>query len=236
MARFLVYGLCDPRTGDIRYVGKTTRTLCQRLLSHCAPSHLRKTSHKINWVKSLLVCGLVPLIEELEVCASTEAMDEAERFHIKFWREMGAALTNATDGGDGFPASFKRPATFGQAISYAKRQRARPFIDQNGKIYLLLKDAATEVGASTGDISAMLMGKRCSVKGYVFSYVDQLNGKLPVYRPSRNPSKSFVDQYGRQYMSQVQAERMCGVSQAEISRALRGIPAFTKGFIFRYPD
>ena len=50
---FVVYGLSDPRTNELRYVGKTTQTLHRRLLRHVAPSYLKEATYKNNWLRGV---------------------------------------------------------------------------------------------------------------------------------------------------------------------------------------
>ena len=97
--RCFIYGLIDPRDGQLRYVGKSTSGM-KRPRSHVSPTHLSKEhTHKANWLRQLLSLGLKPDIEVLETCSSPEELSEAERFFIAYFRMVGANLTNLTDGG-----------------------------------------------------------------------------------------------------------------------------------------
>jgi len=97
--RFLIYGLIDPRDGQLRYVGKS----CEGLKRPRAHARRLKWDRGYcrNWVKSLADLGLRPSIEVLETCDSPEALIEAEQFHIAYFRMVGCNLTNLTAGGDG---------------------------------------------------------------------------------------------------------------------------------------
>jgi len=97
-----IYTLSDPRSGEIRYVGKTTDSLSGRLRNHKNES--KKTrSYKNNWVASLLVSGVCPVIEELEKISSFRDQDwqDAERFWISYLRMLGFRLVNSESGGWG---------------------------------------------------------------------------------------------------------------------------------------
>lgn len=97
----IVYALIDPRDGAVRYVGKTHRTAHRRLRRHLAPCYLVGDTHKERWVRVLLRLGLEPEIRVLERCDDADLLCERERAWIALYQTGGAALTNATPGGDG---------------------------------------------------------------------------------------------------------------------------------------
>jgi len=100
-SRFLIYGLIDPRDGQLRYVGKSL-TGMRRPIVHAEPARLRKDrTYKANWIRSLQAVGLDYEVEVLEECDTVDALNEAERFFIGYFRMVGARLTNLTVGGEG---------------------------------------------------------------------------------------------------------------------------------------
>jgi len=92
----IIYVLIDPTTNQIRYVGKTSQTLKQRLNNHLAPARLKKDSAKNVWLRSLKVR---PMIVVLEVCEKKNA-EAAEIFWIRLLKMVGNDLTNGTIGGN----------------------------------------------------------------------------------------------------------------------------------------
>lgn len=94
-----IYGLFDPRTGMLRYVGKT-RDLERRLINHLVPARLKANSHKNAWLRGLLRDGYRPVIEALEETTPAD-WPSAERFWITYMRAIGCPLTNGNDGGIG---------------------------------------------------------------------------------------------------------------------------------------
>jgi hypothetical protein len=92
-----IYGLLDPRTGELRYVGRTRQALQRRLLHHLQS---KDQTHRTAWIQSLVRDGVRPeiiLIEEVPVLESPAA----ERRWIANYRSAGARLVNCTDGGEG---------------------------------------------------------------------------------------------------------------------------------------
>ena len=96
-----IYGLMDPITNELRYVGKTQNSVEGRLKSHCSPKELNL--HKRNWIQKLLRSGHTPEIVVLETVKDNG--DEAEVFWIAYMKFLGCRLSNITSGGDGRPHS-----------------------------------------------------------------------------------------------------------------------------------
>ncbi len=99
-----IYGLFDPATQELRYVGKTIGSPFKRLLlGHLKEARTSpKITHKLNWLRSLLKLELIPEVEVLEGnIYGEEQLNEAEIWHIAYWKSLGCRLTNGTPGGDG---------------------------------------------------------------------------------------------------------------------------------------
>lgn len=93
---YLIYGLIDPRSRLIRYVGLSSSGL-QRPKAHrrrsCPDSYCRR------WVRSLQSLGLDYEIVVLEVVDNVSRLDKAERWWIAFGLALGWPLTNCMLGG-----------------------------------------------------------------------------------------------------------------------------------------
>jgi group I intron endonuclease len=91
-----IYGLEDPITKEVRYVGKSINP-DRRLKSHIHESR-RKNTHKECWINGLIKKGLTPGLLILEKCIGDEWI-ETEKKYIKKYEN----LTNLTEGGTGVP-------------------------------------------------------------------------------------------------------------------------------------
>lgn len=95
-----IYGLFDPRDGQLKYIGKTKGTLHGRLSGHINEVARGRTYlPRQKWLEGLLASNLKPEIELLEEV--TVDWQSAEQFWISYFRSIGASLMNATGGGEG---------------------------------------------------------------------------------------------------------------------------------------
>lgn len=90
-----IYTLHDPQTMAVRYVGKTSKTLEDRLAGHLKD---KCKCHRTNWIKSLTEKPIIRLVETVD----ESEWRERETFWIKHFRDsLGCDLVNGNDGGVG---------------------------------------------------------------------------------------------------------------------------------------
>lgn len=111
LRQHIIYGLFDPRDGELRYIGKSEAGLKRRLAEHLMPSYLATPSHKNSWIKGLLAEGVQPVGVVLQRLSTSAELCDAERYWIAFFRAQGCRLTNMTDGGEGLVGLAKSPET-----------------------------------------------------------------------------------------------------------------------------
>lgn len=148
----IVYGLIDPLTNELRYVGITKRKLTLRLREHLADPYM---CHKWHWIRKLLEKGLVPeifVIEEEE----TQYLEDAERFWISYFRFLGCALTNHSGGGLGFNMRHSAEAKRKMSVSHKKLGRSY----QLGKIALMRAAQESNPEQYRRNLSQALKGKK----------------------------------------------------------------------------
>lgn len=110
-----IYALCDPRIGEVRYVGKANKPEA-RLKSHLRDARRRATP-VYHWVAKLQREGLTP---ELRVLAWTDDWCAEERRQIAEHREQGCRLLNVADGGDEPACSGAVRAANGRKVAKAR--------------------------------------------------------------------------------------------------------------------
>lgn len=164
--KYLVYGLCDPITHDVRYVGKSCSGL-YRPKSHTEPHNIKSKSKKNSWIKNLLGRGLKPEICILAIRGNAEIVEELEIFFIKHYREYykkkgnSKTLTNMTEGGTG--------GDTGSSWKKWKSVIATNVKTGEEKCYLFVQ--ATRFGGfQPTKVSAICRGKRPIHLGFTFKY------------------------------------------------------------------
>lgn len=95
----MIYGLYDPRSDKLRYIGKTN-DFELRLWQHINDAKNGQRTHKSSWIRSLLKINLIPAIKLLGY-STINSWKEDEKAWIEKAKKEGTDLTNLTDGGDG---------------------------------------------------------------------------------------------------------------------------------------
>jgi hypothetical protein len=105
--RVKIYTLKHPSTLEVRYVGKTVRSLSRRLGNHIANAKGNKhNKHLSNWILNILSDGKRPVIELIEE-VDNSVWQERERY----WITQYPNLINLTEGGDGCKGFLHDEAT-----------------------------------------------------------------------------------------------------------------------------
>lgn len=77
-----IYALVDPRDGRVRYIGRTSQSLVERLQGHCDyAARYRSQTPLMRWLRELLAAGISPRIRALAVVSDVLA-DAAEHQYI----------------------------------------------------------------------------------------------------------------------------------------------------------
>lgn len=90
---YTIYGLIDPRTYAIRYVGMTSNHPSVRLASHME-THKDRAECKNRWIDDLKSFGLKPSMVLLDFAPDIETAERKERWWITHGIVTGWELTN----------------------------------------------------------------------------------------------------------------------------------------------
>lgn len=91
-----IYGLVDPYSNCLRYIGKT-KNISDRFNLHLSTARTGGKKHKDRWILGLLNKGTVPTMVILEEVTGKGDIEEC--FWIAFVKTSGAELLNIKEGG-----------------------------------------------------------------------------------------------------------------------------------------
>lgn len=230
----IVYGLVDPQTKQLRYIGKSQRGI-SRPKQHSMPTYLKASTHKNNWIRSLLAKELKPEIVIIQSFDDNDILSQAEIHWIAYFKAMGCPLTNQCRGGEGFTGPHtdeskrkiglgaRRPMSEEIKRHLSEASKGRPLSEKHR---LALRVPHKPLSESTKQkMSRARLGRPMS---------PQLRAAVEVANKKRR--KPIIDNLGRTYESQSQAARVLGLHQSSILKVLKGRLLRTGGFSFRYID
>lgn len=94
-----IYALVDPITCRVRYIGRTSVSLNDRLSQHIHRARYGKAkTHKEDWIRSLLKINCRPLVRQLCII---EGWEESYEFECNLIEKYKDRLTNFYDKGQG---------------------------------------------------------------------------------------------------------------------------------------
>ena len=79
MSNYIIYGLKEINSDEVRYIGLTTKTLKERFGKHMRDN---KSDHKCNWIKKIGKENIEAVIIE-ESISCKKLLCELEVFYIK---------------------------------------------------------------------------------------------------------------------------------------------------------
>lgn len=163
-----IYGLYDPRNGELRYVGQTTRNVKDRFYQHISPYQLTRLSrHSVKWIASLRRLGMVPRVEQLAVAYSVAELNALEIQWIASSRAQGARLTNHTDGGKGQKGRqhTENHKLYMQTVMAGHRTNTQEHMD----MLHALRVGSNHTEETKAKISASKQGQPSAFKGRIHS-------------------------------------------------------------------
>jgi hypothetical protein len=176
----LIYGLFDPRTNELRYVGKTDQTLKDRLKAHIGRRNLTSKRHSSRWISGIINSGARPEIFEIEKVPPGWDWKECEEFWIEYFKSIGCRLTNISSGGEGASGS-KRSPEFIENIR--AKMTGRTFDDEWRR-----KISVAKKGRQTQPQTQETISKRCeSIKR---TWAQRAASRTSCFRG--HPSSEFV--------------------------------------------
>ena len=165
----VIYGLYDPRDGQLKYIGKTV-DLKNRIANHLIPSVLKVNTKKNNWLKKIKELGLRPIVKILKECAFVE-LNYWEKEFIKKYKP----IKNDTPGGDGWPVGRKQSSfTIKKLVkSTSKAVIARHKETEKELNFTSIASAARKLKTNQEQLHWCLRGNGLSCKSYYWRYANE---------------------------------------------------------------
>lgn len=165
-----IYVLIDPRTNEVRYVGKANN-VSQRYRAHLNRARKHQT-HKRNWLEQLKREGFKPIMEVIDV-VPIDSWQYWEIYWISQMKQWGFKLVNYTNGGDG--------CTFANQTSFKKGQGGKRVVgyDRNCiKKYEFdtAENATKHFKVHRSSIPRCANGNSKTIKNYAWFYVENIKG------------------------------------------------------------
>lgn len=133
-----VYALCEPDTGNVRYIGKTSTNLPLRLAQHVVGAFQTPESERlvVQWVLELAENGKYPKIVLIEEC-DRSIVSSREADHIRQYAKSCDLLNLAGIGGKLTPGNIKM---IGVPLALHERLRAEAKAERVA-IFEIIEDA-----------------------------------------------------------------------------------------------
>lgn len=154
MTKYLIYGLVDPMTHQLRYIGKSERGL-KRPPEHWRPHFLKAKTHKVFWLRQVLAQGLEPQVVTIQELSSKDGLGDAEIFWIAYFKTMGCPLTNHCRGGEGFSGPHSEESKKKMGTYWRGRKRT----DETKKRMSVAKTGHTVSDETRAKIAVALLGR-----------------------------------------------------------------------------
>lgn len=197
-----IYALVDPRTKEVRYVGKTSQPLQIRLNQHWN-TRTHRNNHKECWLRNLEKEKLKPFIRVLEECPE-DLWQEREIY----WMTQFDNLTNTCEGGGGSSA-WNAP----HAIKLSKYDMKEAMT-----LYLLRVEPERIVQLEPFKSAGLTVG---CLKAWSQGHGAAHGIKLPTKTEYKVESLRFAAQLVKEGYSHKQAAEVIGTSRPSVSRFLR---------------
>jgi len=244
-----IYGLIDPITQELKYIGQTIKSPEVRLEGHLRDARYAKYGTKnIRWIKSLQEKGINPVLVVLESNLDINQLNELEIFYIAYFKFIGCTLNNMTPGGLGHLNHAPSLETRKKLSDSHKKKKC---IDlETGKIYPSMMSVHREFNFHQGHLSYCLAGKTASIHGKYFSYLpknvedlskwkaDELLKRQSITLKANNKSylhkKIQCIETGEIFDSLKGASKKLKVKSSSICMVLKGSRSRVGGFTFKY--
>jgi hypothetical protein len=237
-----IYGLCDPDTNALRYIGLTGNGF-KRISGHYNDCLLNyKYSAVKKWIKKLRLDNKIFNVIYIEYFDEDGIhVDESERFWIQYFTAIGCDLLNHEKGGrvhsdlihykDSKSKSLKNRKKSREHSLNIKKGQTREYglkiQDDLGNFFNSLQEAADFYGSTKSTIQKAVYGQIKIHKGRVFKRVgggrkniEDIKCKPYVKKGRRLIENKIIDNDGNVYINASEAAEKLQIKKRQVFRLL----------------
>jgi hypothetical protein len=225
-----IYALIDPRTNQVRYVGKTINPQTRKY-QHVS-ERLIFNHYKSRWILTLHKLGLRPIFKILEICPLSN-FEDRETYYISLYKSK--ALTNSDDSGQG---NKNRRRELIENANYKSRIVYQFDLDGNFITeYKSVREAARKLKLDHANISRVCNNIYKHTNGYIFTY--DKNQNIYIINKPNAIKKSVVEineigEVINKWKSIMDCSRDTGLDSGNISRVCSSILKHIKKRKFKF--
>lgn len=219
----VIYGLVDPITNELRYIGKAKNAL-DRFHEHMRPRNLVARTHKNNWLNSLVAQGLKPELIIIEECPDMFSMDEAEDFWIQYYKSIGARLTNSCNGGKGTPGFRHREETIQRLSEMKKGTKRENFVPHNKQEHVFVEGKELRLCTVCKEHQPIELFHKNKLRGTFQTGCKPCRAKKQAALRANNPMKLSPEEFKATYINRKKRTDPISEEQKQLLREKRSKP------------
>lgn len=223
-----IYGLVDPFTNQLRYIGQTKQNPYDRFSSHCCSTRNRGTKNE-NWIKSLALQKAKP---NLLIIDTVDIKDWIfwEMFYIAYYKSIGCKLNNLTKGGD-----ITNINKADKLKNRSLQHKGKKVILNDSKIFDSIKQCADFLNENAITVQQAIAKKR-NLKGNIIQYYgNHKNEKIRLSNIQR-PVIAIKNNIETRYNNAKEAAFVLNIDYSSICKCLKGKKSTVNKFEFKYEE
>lgn len=249
--KYIIYVFSDPRTNEIRYVGRSSNGLSRPkreikdVLKKLQDGSFKCRRHVSNWIRLVVSEGLDVCVSVIEVFEAVEnvndILNDAEIFYISYFRSIGMKLTNETDGGGGMLGRtgllaplYGRTGTLHPAYGKPGTMLGKKHTEETlKKMSFSHSGKNNSMFGKTGELAPMFGRKHVERTKKKMRDNSPTKGMFGIEHPSSKPVECLTDR--RRFDSILEATRFYKLNPNSIGKVCRGSQKYAgDGLIFRF--
>lgn len=238
-----IYVLKHPFSGEIRYIGQTTRKT-YRIKEHISDAKQMIDNEYVNnrhvckWIRKVLrECNTEPIFEIIDFGVDGEEADNLEIKYVNEFLENGIKLTNLIGGGKkGYTVTnnelLERMSKSGLKMADRTRRQVEQYTLDG--IYIKTFDSLSEAGKSMLNInnanlnvSACCNGRNKTAYGFIWKFAVDKTDVSKIKKPIKTQKKpvlqyDFEGNFLKEYSSMTEASEHTGILNSDLSYCCSG--------------